>query len=174
MSIMYAVGWIGLRVTMGYVYLYALYLNTHSKAARSWLTAHTAYLFPNVPEPRRTFLAKVFSLGGMLTMFVGGVSILFGIEPRAGAFLLLVFTAAGIYQHRRERDIATETAAKVEPFVQAQGKTDLSTLQWSAYSGQLSSGLKNWALCGICLAIMGLPRGPLIVSDFIGRFLPAR
>jgi len=170
MGAMYLIGWISIRVTLAYVYLYALYLNTHDEAARMWLITHTAYLFPGLPEPRRTLLAKIFAIIGMLMMLFGGLSILFGAEPRAGAFLLLVFTAGGIYQHRREREVAMETAAKAEPFVQPQGKADFSTLQWSAYAGQLSSGLKNWALCGVCTAIIGLPTGPLTISDKIASF----
>ncbi len=168
---LYLIGWIGLRCGIGYVYLYALYLNTKDAAARAWLISHTAYLFPNVAEPRRTALAKWFALAGMLTMLVGGLSIAFGIEPRAGASLLLVFTAAGVYQHRREREVAMQAAAVAEPFVQAAGKESFSTVQWSAYSGQLSSGLKNWGLCGTFLLIMGLPTGPWTISDRIASLL---
>lgn len=167
----YTAGWIILRATVGYVYLYALYLNTHDKAARTWLVEHTAYLFPNVSQPLQTEIAKWFAVGGMLMMLVGGLSIVLGLEPRGGALTLLVFTAIGVYQHKREREVATQVAAKVQPLIPSAANADFSTVQWSAYSGQLSSGLKNWGLCGIFALIIGLPTGPLVLSDRLATFL---
>ena len=48
-------------------------------------------------------------------------------------------------------------------------KADLSTLQWSGFSGNYSSGLKNWALCGICIAVFCWGTGPhaITLSDRI-------
>jgi uncharacterized membrane protein YphA (DoxX/SURF4 family) len=168
---LYLIGWIVLRLTIGYVYLYALYLNTHDKAARAWLVDHTAYLFPNVSQPLQTEMAKWFALGGMLMMLVGGLSILLGIEPRGGALVLLVFTAFGVYQHKREREVAMQVAARVQPLIPAAANADFSTVQWSAYSGQLSSGLKNWGLCGIFALLIGLPTGPWVLSDRLASLL---
>jgi uncharacterized membrane protein YphA (DoxX/SURF4 family) len=165
METLNTVGWLVVRLSMAYVYLYALYLNTHDAAARSWLVQHTAYLFPNTPEPQRTTFAKIGAIVGMAMMFLGGVSILLGLEGRIGGLLLLVFTAGGIYQHRREREVAMEVAARAEPFVAAAGKADFSTVQWSAYSGHISSGLKNWALCGICFGFIAWGTGPLSILD---------
>ena len=158
-------GWLVVRLTIAYVYLYALYLNTHDAAARSWLIEHTAYLFPNTPEPQRTTLAKLGAFAGMAAMFLGSVSVLLGLEGRIGGLLLLLFTAGGIYQHRREREVAMAVAAKVEPLVPAVGKADFATLQWSAYAGHISSGLKNWALCGISFGFLAWGTGPYSIID---------
>lgn len=153
-------GWLVLRLAMAYVYLYALYQNTHDKAARNWLLEHTAYMFAHIEEPLRGKLAKWSAIAGMMTMFVGSVSILLGVRGRAGGLLLLLFTAGGIYQHLREREVAMEVANRVGPLVSDAGKPDFTTLQWSAYSGHFSSGLKNWALCGICFAFFAWGTGP--------------
>jgi len=160
-------GWLVVRLTIAYVYLYALYLNTHDGPARKWLVEHTAYLFPNTPEPLRSKLAKWISIAGMAMMFLGSLSVLLGLEGRIGALLLLFFTAGGIYQHRREREVAMAAASKVDPLVPAAGKPDFSTLQWSAYSGHISSGLKNWALCGVCFGIFAWGTGPYSIMEWI-------
>ncbi len=169
MDTLNTVGWLAVRLSMAYVYLYALYLNTHDAAARTWLLQHTAYLFPNVPEPRRSTYARVGAIAGMVMMFLGGISILLGLEGRIGGALLLVFTAGGIYQHRREREVAMEVAAKTEPLVTPAGKDGFSTLQWSAFSGHISSGLKNWALCGISFGFVAWGTGPWSIIDSWAR-----
>jgi uncharacterized membrane protein YphA (DoxX/SURF4 family) len=161
------VGWLVVRITMAYVYLYALYLNTHNEAARAWLLEHTAYLFGNTPEPLRGKLAKWGAIAGMLMMLAGSISILLGLQGRIGGLLLLLFTAGGIYQHRREGEVAMLVASKVGPLVPAAGKADFSTLQWSAYSGHISSGLKNWALCGISFGFLAWGTGPYSLDGWI-------
>ncbi len=155
-------GWIGVRAGIGFVYLFAFYKNTENAAARQWLVQHTAYMLPSVPEPRRTDLARIFAVLGAATMLVGGLMVLLGIEGRIGALLLLGFTAVGIYQHKRECEVATALGEKLATQVPDAIKVDLSTLQWSGYSGNYSSGLKNWALCGICLAVFCWGTGPLV------------
>jgi hypothetical protein len=154
------IGWIAVRVGIGFVYLFALYKNTGNAAARQWLVEHTAYMFSSVPEPRRTRLAKICAFMGSAMMFVGGITILFGIEGRIGALLLLGFTAIGVYQHKLECDVAMNLGGKLATQVPATAKGDLTTLQWSGFSGNYSSGLKNWALCGICIAIFCWGTGP--------------
>ena len=154
--------WIGIRAGIGFVYLFAFYKNTQNAAARQWLVTHTAYMFPSVPEPRRTQLAQIFAVIGAGMMLVGGVMVLIGIEGRIGALLLLGFTAGGIYQHKKECDVATALGEKLAGQVPDTVKADLSTLQWSGYSGNFSSGLKNWALCGLCIAIFCWGTGPVV------------
>lgn len=153
-------GWLALRLGMGYVYLFAFYKNTENAAARQWLVDHTAYLFPSVPEPRKTQLARLFAFVGAATMLVGGLMVLLGMEGRIGALLLLVFTLGGIYQHRRECEVATALGEKLSREVPDSAKADVSTLQWSGFSGNYSSGLKNWALCGVCIAVFCWGTGP--------------
>lgn len=167
------IGWLAVRIGLGYVYLLAFYKNTIPAGAWKWTVDHTAYMFVKWPEPQRTRLAKMFAVGGMAMMLIGGLSVLLGVESRLGALLLLVFTAGGIYSHKREREVAMEVAQKVAPLVPAAGKDDFSTLQWSAFSGHYSSGLKNWALCGICVGIISWGSGPqsITISDRIIHLL---
>jgi uncharacterized membrane protein YphA (DoxX/SURF4 family) len=171
MNTLDSVGFLAVRSTMGFLYLYALYMNVKDEAARTWLVQHTAYLFPNAREPLRTKLAGIFAVLGMANMLLGGISIVLGLEARMGALLLLLFTAGGIYQHNRERAVAMETATRVEPLIPAAAKADFATVQWSAYSGHFSSMLKNWALCGICAGIMAWGSGPYSVCDRLGAWL---
>lgn len=167
MITLHTAGWLVVRLTVAYVYLYALYLNAHDKAARTWLLEHTAYLFPNTEEPLRSKLAKWSAVAGMMMMFVGSISILLGLKGRIGGLLLLLFTAGGIYQHRREREVAMAVASKVAPLVPDSARADFSTLQWSAFAGHVSSGLKNWALCGISFAFFALGTGPYSLDNWI-------
>jgi uncharacterized membrane protein YphA (DoxX/SURF4 family) len=167
------IGWLAVRVSMGYVYLFAFYKNTQNTAARQWLVEHTAYMFPSVPEPRRTQWARWFAVIGAASMLLGGLMVLLGIEGRIGALLLLGFTAGGIYQHRRECEVATALGEKLAGEIPEQAKRDAGVLQWSGYSGNYSSGLKNWELCGVCIAVVCWGTGPLAgpvritISDWV-------
>ena len=171
MTTLNTIGWLAVRVTLGYVYLFALDMNTRDPAARKWTLDHTAYIFPKLPEPSRTRIAFLFAATGMVMMGLGGVSVLLGVEGRVGAFLLLVFTAGGIYSHKCERGVAMGLSAKIESSISPAIKPDFTTIQWSAYSGHFSSGLKNWALCGICTALVMWGTGPLSLSDRLGDCL---
>jgi uncharacterized membrane protein YphA (DoxX/SURF4 family) len=162
------IGWMALRVTVSAVYLYALYMNTRDRNARQWLIEHTAYMFPKATS---SSVVALMAMVGMVIMLVGSVSILFGIEGRIGALMLLFFTAGGIYQHKREREVAMSVAEGLKPHVAAAGQPNLGTLQWSAFSGHLSSGLKNWALCGTCTAIAAWGTGPWSWSDRLAEVL---
>jgi uncharacterized membrane protein YphA (DoxX/SURF4 family) len=164
-------GYLAIRLGIAYVYLFALYMNVRDETSRKWLLDHTAYLFATVAEPTKSFLIKWAAVLGMLTMFVGGVSILLGLEGRAGALLLFVFTALGIYQHGFEIKVAQDAAARVAAQIPAAAQADFSTVQWSAYSGQFSSRLKNWCLCGVCLGLIALGTGPWSLSDLIAQWL---
>jgi uncharacterized membrane protein YphA (DoxX/SURF4 family) len=176
METLNSIGWLSIRASIGYVYLYALYMNTRDAAARQWLIEHTGYMFPNLTGQSRKLVILLAAIGGMLMMFVGGISVLLAIEPRVGAALLLLFTAIGIYQHRREREVAMAVAEKIQGSIADSLKLDLTTLQWSAYSGHFSSGLKNWALCGMCAGVIGWsisPNPPLwvVLSDRIAGLI---
>jgi uncharacterized membrane protein YphA (DoxX/SURF4 family) len=165
------VGWIAVRLPLPGVYLYALYMNTRNAAARAWLVEHTAYIFSFAEEPKRSRLAKGAAIAGALMMFMGAISLLLGLEGRIGALLLLVFTAGGIYQHKRECEVAMKLGEELSARAPAKDKPQISTLQWSGYSGNFSSGLKNWALCGICAAIIAWGTGPWTISDYVGSLL---
>jgi hypothetical protein len=164
------IGWISVRASISFVYLFAFYKNTANTAAREWLVEHTAYMFPSVPEPRRTELAKVCAFMGAAMMLVGALMVLLGIEGRIGALLLLGFTAVGIYQHKRECEVAMSLGDKLASQVPASAKGDLTTLQWSGFSGNYSSGLKNWALCGICIAVFCWGTGPSVGQKGSGPY----
>ena len=166
MNTLNTIGWLALRGSFAYVYLWAFYKNTKDAAARQWTYEHTGYLFTKLAEPWRRWLTLLFAVGGMAMMSIGGVSILLGLEGRIGALLVLIFTAGGVYSHKLECDVATATAQKIAPLIPDAAKADFSTVQWSAFAGNYSSGLKNWALCGVCAGIMCWGTGPLSISDW--------
>ncbi len=166
-----ALGWLALRFATAGVYLYAFYRNSRDAAARQWTLEHTAMMLPQWPERGRTRIAAVLAIFGMASMVLGGLSILLGLEPRLGGAILFLFTAGGIYQHHRETAVAMETAGRLEAAVPQPSRADLSALQWSAFAGNFSSGLKNWALLGTCVLFITSGAGPrLWLSDQVGTW----
>jgi hypothetical protein len=88
-------------------------------------------------------------------MFAGGFLVLVGLATWIGCALLIVFTLLGYWQHCKEVQFATKTAdalsAQVNPLLADANngnviRGQLLNLRISAYSGQFSSGLKNWGL----------------------------
>lgn len=157
-----ALGWLVIRLAVGIVYLFALYMNVRNSAARAWLLEHTEYMVPKSMKRFGKQLTLLIAVGGMALMFFGSVSILLGLEGRIGGLLLFIFTAFGILQHKRERQVAQGLASSVEP---QECTEKLNALMWSAYSGHFSSGLKNWALCGVSLFFILCGTGPWSILD---------
>ena len=165
------IGWFAVRLTMGYVYLFPFYLNIKDRAGREAMVESVCYMIPFVREPWRSKLAVLFAIGSFGMMLFGGLSVLFGIEGRVGALLLLAFTAIGVYWHKCQRDVAMSEADKVALTVSGSSKTDLTALKTAAYVGHFSSGIKNWPLCGMCIAFVCWGTGPYSISDWVGNYL---
>jgi uncharacterized membrane protein YphA (DoxX/SURF4 family) len=141
------------RIALAYVYLYAAYLNAKSDN-RDWLVTHTALLLPRGASQG---LIKAAAFLGVAMMFVGGASVMLGFALWIGAATLIVFTIMGYMQHRAEVSLAIRLAddlvAQADPLLAtvanaAKIRQLLLDLRISAYSGQFSSGLKNWGLIG--------------------------
>ena len=152
-----------LRMTVGYVFLYAAWKNTESSAAWTWTKNETALLFQNLPDQRREKIARLCAIAGMIMMYGGGVSILVGLEPRLGGLALAVFSLLGIRIHAIRRDEAKSA-----------GETG-NAMGWSAYSAHIAAGLKNWALvrAGLVFVLAGTGRFGLGI-DFLGHALGFR
>ena len=87
-------------------------------------------------------------------------SILVGLEPRLGGLLIAAFSIMGMRIHAIRRDEA-----------KLAGEAG-NLMGWSAYSGHVAAGLKNWALAaaGVFFVLVGSGRYGLQV-DFIGSWL---
>lgn len=147
-----------LRLSLAFVFLYAAWKNTENAAAWQWTVNETGLLFQSLPEPGKTTLARLASIAGMIVMYGGGASILFGVEPRIGGALIAAFSIMGtrIYAIRRAE------ALKAAQSGDAMG--------WSAYSAHVAAGLKNWGLAGMGAALLltGAGRYGLGI-DYFGR-----
>ncbi len=151
------------RLAIAYVFLYAAYLNAKAEN-REWLVTHTGLLFPSGSSKN---LIKVAACVGVAMMFAGGASMFLGLAIWVGATMLIAFTVLGYLQHRKEVELSTCLAnalvAETEPLLAAATNAKairqlLLDLRVSAYSGQFSSGLKNWGLIG-GLMVLGFVTG---------------
>jgi uncharacterized membrane protein YphA (DoxX/SURF4 family) len=167
------------RLALSYVYLYAGYLNV-KRANREWLLSHTALLLPSGTSP---FFIGAAAFVGVAMMFAGGFLVLVGLATWFGCALLIVFTILGYWQHCREVEFATTTAdalsAQVDPLLAGASngngiRGQLSNLRISAYSGQFSSGLKNWGLVGAFMLLGSVGAGALSLDSYLTKFRPNR
>jgi uncharacterized membrane protein YphA (DoxX/SURF4 family) len=167
------------RLALAYVYLYAAYLNA-KWANRDWLLSHTALLFPTGTS---SFLVGAAAFIGVAMMFAGGFLVLVGLATWVGCALLIVFTLLGYWQHCKEVQFATETADALSAQVDLlfaganNGKViggQLLNLRISAYSGQFSSGLKNWGLIGAFMLLGSIGAGAISLDSYLKNFRPSR
>jgi uncharacterized membrane protein YphA (DoxX/SURF4 family) len=149
-----------LRLGEAYVFLYAAWKNTENAAAWKWTVDETALLFKGWPDPQRESLARLCAFAGMVIMYGGAASILVGLEPRLGGLLIAAFSIIGMRIHAIRRDEA-----------KLAGEAG-NLMGWSAYSGHVAAGLKNWALAaaGLFFVLVGSGRYGLQV-DFMGQWL---
>src|SRR5579862_3364224 len=84
------VGWILARLGVGYVFLFAAWMNTRNATSRQWTVDQTELILTFLPTPSRRRVAKLCAIAGMAMMYGGGVSVLIGLEGRVGATALIV------------------------------------------------------------------------------------
>jgi uncharacterized membrane protein YphA (DoxX/SURF4 family) len=170
-------GWLIVRATIAYVFLYAAWMNTRDSASRTWTIGQTELILGFVPVANRHRVAVLGAVAGMVMLYGGGISILFGIEGRIGAIVLILFSAMGMQVHRVNRAQALPLAneiASTAPSV----KDKALTLGWSAYGAHVAAGLKNISLIGINalfvldadMSSAGPWTQPWIVSDLTGNW----
>jgi uncharacterized membrane protein YphA (DoxX/SURF4 family) len=170
-------GWLIARATVAYVFLYAAWMNTRDSASRTWTIGQTELILGFVPEASRHRVAVLGAVAGMVMMYGGGISILFGIEGRIGAIALIVFSAVGMQIHRVNRAQALPLANEIGAMAPTV-KDQALTLGWSAYGAHVAAGLKNISLMGINalfvldadMASAGPWARPWIVSDLAGNW----
>ena len=167
------------RGLLGYVYLYAAYLNAKPDN-RGWLLSHMAFLFP---AGTSEFLVNASAFAGIAMMFAGCLSVLAALATWLGCAVLIVFRALGYLQHCKEVAFATTTAdalgTELEPLIAAAKNAndirgDLLNLKVSAYSGQFSSGLKNWGLIGAFVLLGMVGAGAFSLDRYLTSFRPSR
>lgn len=154
-----------LRAGIAYLYLYAAYMNSKDKISLQWTIENTKPLFRNTKFAENISAIKFFAYCGILIMYVGGVSILLGIEARAGSFLLLLFTIGGTVIHSRQKNDAKEIAVKNS------ANAELSTTAWSAFSAHFANILKNNCLILILIFVCLYGVGKFQVCDMISKLL---
>jgi uncharacterized membrane protein YphA (DoxX/SURF4 family) len=127
---------LALRISVGYVFLFAAWKNTKNEAARKATIFDTSLLFQNLQVSDRMRISKLCAIIGMIMMYLGGISVLLGLEPRIGGILIAVFSALGMRIH----------AIKADEAKQAGESGNL--MGWSGYSGHSAAEVKNWGFIG--------------------------
>ena len=152
-----------LRLSEAWVFRYAAWQNTKNAQAWQWTVNETGCCSNPSRTRRERSLAFLCSIAGMCMMYGGGVSVLFGIEPRLGGLAIAAFSFMGMRIHAIHRAEAWKAAQAGDP------------MGWSAYSAHTAAGLKNWGLAGAGLALTLVGTGPRDLSylnlgiDFFGR-----
>lgn len=149
-----------LRLGVAWVFLYAAWKNSENKAARDWTANETSLLFRKFPEEQRKRLGRICAVIGLVMMYGGGLSILLGVEPRAGGLAIALFSALGMRIHAIRRDEAKQAGDAG------------NAMGWSAYGAHIAAGLKNWALigAGIFFVLVGAGAYGLRI-DHLGRLV---
>lgn len=150
-----------LRAGIAFLYVYAAYMNSKDKISLQWTIDNTKPLFRNTKYSENIPLIKFFAYCGIAIMYIGGLSILIGIEARLGAFMLLAFTIGGTVIHNRQRNDAKEIALKNS------ANAELSSTAWSAFAAHFANILKNVCLILILIYVMLNGVGKYQLSDCI-------
>ena len=127
---------LALRISVGYVFLFAAWKNTQNEAARNSTIDDTSLLFQNIQVSDKMRISKFCAIIGMIMMYFGGISVLLGLEPRIGGILIAVFSALGMRIH----------AIKADDAKQAGESGNL--MGWSGYTGHSAAEVKNWGFIG--------------------------
>lgn len=154
-----------LRFAIAFLYIYAAYRNSKDKISLQWTIDNTKPLFRNTKFAENIPAIKFFAYCGITIMYVGGISVLGGLEARLGSLLLLVFTIGGTIIHNRQKndaeEIATRNASNIE----------LSSTAWSAFAAHFANILKNISLILILAYLVINGVGKYQVSDIISKFI---
>lgn len=146
-------GFIALRLGVAYVFLYAAWRNTQNTQAWTWTKSETVVLFRKVREPKKTKIAAMASVIGMVMMYGGGLSILLGLGADYGGLAIAVFSSLGMRIHSIRAQEAKAAGKAGDP------------MGWSAYSAHVAAGLKNVAFIGIGLFFLLYGSGPWALSN---------
>lgn len=154
-----------LRLGIAFLYIYAAFMNSKDKISLQWTIDNTRPLFRNTSFEKNEQVIRVFAYCGIAIMYIGGASVLFGIEARLGAILLLAFTIGGTIIHNRQRLDARKLA------LNNSSNPVLSGIAWSAFAAHFANILKNICLFLILLFIFFCGVGKHTITDIIGKSL---
>jgi uncharacterized membrane protein YphA (DoxX/SURF4 family) len=156
-----------LRLALGALFLNAAWACGKNSQARQWTESETALLFPHN--------AKLFSLGGIAIMGLGGATILLGLFTRLGALGLTVFVVMGAMIHLTQSKRAFQLQQAVERSVPDPDGKQLDTkalaeLAVSASLAHYSSAVKNFALAGATAFLVLFGPGDWALLDISPQF----
>lgn len=152
-----------LRLGIAFLYIYAAYMNSKDKVSLEWTIENTKPLFRNTKIDGNSTAIKFFAYFGILIMYVGGVSVLLGIEPRVGAFLLLIFTVGGTVIHWQQKNDAREVA------IRNSNNIEFASIAWSAYAAHFANILKNICLILVLFFICMNGAGKYQITDLFSN-----
>lgn len=154
-----------LRFAIAFLYIYAAYRNSKDQISLQWTIENTKPLFRNTKFAENISVIKFSAYSGIAIMYVGGISVLIGLEARLGALLLLAFTIGGTVIHNRQKNDAKEIATKNA------SNTELSSTAWSAFAAHFANILKNISLILILAFLVLNGVGKYHVTDIISKFI---
>lgn len=139
-----------LRLTVGWLFVMGAWGVSKDANARDFAIRETALVFKWRPE--------LAALAGILMMGAGGLSILLGVFPRIGAFVLAIFLIPGALIHFAKRSQAIGYKDKVLTALtdkpDSQASRAVNALASSAVMGHYVSALKNLSLLGPTLYLV--------------------
>ena len=151
------------RAGISFLYLYAAYRNSRDKASIQWTIDTTTVLFRNTKYQNNAEFIRLCTYVGIVLMYLGGISVLLGIEGRTGALMLALFTIGGTVIHPRQQmdaqRIALENASDMKVAAPA----------WSAFAAHFANVLKNICLILVLIFIILCGTGKYQVSDALNH-----
>lgn len=146
------IAWIALRVAIGVLFINAAWACGKDEAAIKWTEQETSILFPRY--------SRLFAIGGILIMGLGGASILLGMKPCFGGTALAIFVILGATIHLRQMNKADSIGLQIKEQLHQTNNLLVETLTTSAHLAHYSSALKNYALAGVLIFVAIIGTGP--------------
>jgi uncharacterized membrane protein YphA (DoxX/SURF4 family) len=150
-----------LRLSVAVVFLSSAYACTSTRQVFARIQHESECFFPFLPTGRtKERMGRIAALIGMTMLYAGGVSLLLGIEPRLGGLDVALFSLLGLRVHQVSRGLALKAAMAGDE------------MGIKAFSGLKASGMKNWVVAGVGLALFldGGGRYGLAI-DHLGKYL---
>lgn len=135
-----------LRLSIAAAFLSAGYGCTATKAAFARVKHETECFFPFLSAGgAKERMGGIAAMVGMAMIFGGGISLLFGIEPRLGGLDVALFSLLGLRVHHASLSIALRAARTGDE------------MGIKAVSGLKASAMKNWVViaAGLTLFLVG-------------------
>lgn len=151
-----------LRIGIAYLYIYAAYAYSKDKESFGLALESTKSLFISKKDGGENIgLVKLFTYLGIVIMYIGGLSILIGIEARVGALLLLIFTIGGTIIHSRLKKEAEEI------ILRSPKDSEMTKIANSANSAHFAGVVKDVCLISVLIFIILNGVGKYQICDLL-------